>query len=106
MSQRYYDCHSQYGLGIKTLTLFPIDSSDSLEMSLISFRHQFRHFIKNVVESKINTHLTNQGPNPSLSPVLRSAVTLELSMWNILRDNNPGSHHTPTWSDYTYFDPV
>ena len=95
--------HNIIGFGIKTLTSFPIDSSDSLEMSLISFRH---HFIKNVVESKINTHLTNHGPDPSLSPVLRSAVALELSVWNILRDNNPGSHHTPTWSDYTYVDPV
>jgi len=98
--------HNIIGFGIKTLTLFPIDSSDSLEISLISFRHQFRYFIKNVVESKINTHLTNHDPNSSLSPALRSAVTSELSMWNILRDNNPGSHHTPTWSDYTYFDPV
>ena len=98
--------HNIIGFGIKTLTSFPIDSSDSLEMSLISFRHQFRHFIKNVVESKINTHLPNHGPDPSLSPVLRSAVALELSVWNILRDSNPGSHHTPTWSDYTYVDPV
>ena len=69
--------HNIIGFGIKTLTSFPIDSSNSLEMSLISIRHQFWLFIKNVVESKINTHLTNHGPDPSLSPVLRSAVALE-----------------------------
>jgi hypothetical protein len=34
--------HNIIGLGIKTLTTFPIDSSDSIQTSFISFRQQFR----------------------------------------------------------------
>ena len=98
--------HNIIGLGLKTLTLFPIDSSNSPQKSLISFRQLFRQFIKNAADLKINTHLSKHGPNPDLFPALRSSLALELSIWNIMRDNNPASPHAPTWSDYTYVDPV
>ena len=98
--------HNIIGLGIKTLTIFPIDSSNSPQMSLKSFRQQFRQFIKNAVESKINVHLSKHGPDPDLLPALRSSLASEFSIWNIMRDNNPASLHAPTWSDYTYVDPV
>ncbi len=94
------------GLGIQTLTTFPIDSSDTLQMSLLSFRQLFRQFIRNVIESKINAHLLKHGPNQDLYPALRSSLALELSTWTVTRDNNPMSLHIPTWSDYIYADPV
>ena len=98
--------HNIIGLGIQTLTTFPIDSSDSLQTSLISFRQRFRQFIRNVTESKINAHLSRHGPNQDLYPALRSSLALELSTWTVMRDNNSMSPHIPTWSDYTYADPV
>ena len=98
--------HNIIGLGIQTLTTFPIDSSDSLQTSLLSFRHLFRQFIRSVLESKINSHLLKHGPNLDLYPALRSSLALELSTWTVMRDNNPMSPHIPTWSDYTYADPV
>ena len=98
--------HNIIGLGIQTLTTFPIDSSDSLQTSLLSFRHLFRQFIRSVVESKVNAHLLKHGPNLDLYPALRSSLALELSTWTVMRDNNPMSPHIPTWSDYTYADPV
>ena len=99
--------HNIIGLGIKTLTMFPIDSStDSPQKSLISFRQQFKQFIKNAVEARINAHLSKHGPDPDLIPALRSSLVSELSIWNIMRDNNPASLRAPTWSDYTYVDPV
>ena len=99
--------HNIIGFGIKTLTTFPIDSSDSIQTTLLSFRQQFRKFIRSVVESKINDHLMKHGPNPDPSyPALRSSMALELSIWAVTRDNNPTSLHIPTWSDYTYADPV
>ena len=98
--------HNIIGLGIKTLTMFPIHSSNSPQKSLKSFRQQFKQFIKNAVESKINAHLSKHGPDPDLLPALRSSLASELSIWTIMHDNNPASLHAPTWSDYTYVDPV
>ena len=86
--------------------MFPIDSSKSTQESLVSFRQQFQHFIKNTVDSKINDHLSKHGPDPDLYPALRSSLARELSIWTILRDKNPASLHAPTWSDYAYVDPV
>ena len=85
--------HNIIGLGIKTLTMFPItDSSNSPQKSLKSFRQQFRKFIKNAVESKINAHLQSKhGPDPDLLPALRSSLASELSIWTIMHDNNPAS---------------
>ena len=94
--------HNIIGLGIKTLTMFPIDSSKSTQASLVYFRQQFQHFIKNTVNSKINDHLSKHGPDPDLYPVLRSSLARELSIWTTLRDKNPASLHAPTWSDYAY----
>ena len=98
--------HNIIGLGIKTLTMFPIDSSNSPQKLLQSFRQQFRQFIKTAVESKINAHLFKHGTDPEFLPALRSSLASELSIWNIIRDNNPESIRAPTWSDYTYVDPV
>ena len=98
--------HNIIGLGIKTLTMFPIDSSDSLQASLLSFRQLFRFFIKSVVESKISAHLTLHGPNPDLYTALRSSMATDLSIWSILSDDKPTSLLIPAWSDYTYVDPV
>ena len=79
--------HNIIGLGIKTLTTFPIDSSDSLQTPLLSFRQQFRQFIRTVVESKISTHLMTHGPNPDLFAALRSSMAVDLSTWTVLSDN-------------------
>ena len=98
--------HNIIGLGIKTLTTYPIDSSNSLEMTLISFRLQFRHFIRSVVDSKISAQLAKHGPNQDLFTALRSSMALELSIWTVLHDNNHMSLRIPTWSDYSYVDPV
>ena len=98
--------HNIIGLGIKTLTMFLIDSSNSPQMSLVSFRRQLRRFIKNAVDLKINSHLSKYGPNSEHFPALRSSLALELSIWTNVRDNNPASLLAPTWSDYTYVDPV
>ena len=98
--------HNIIGLGIKTLTMFPIDSSNSPQKSLISFRQLFRQFIKNAVDLKINSHISKYGPNSDYFPALRSSLALELSIWTNVRDNNPASLLAPTWSDYTYVDPV
>ena len=98
--------HNIIGLGIKTLTLFPIDSSDSLQTSLSSFRQQFRLFIRSVVESKISAHLSSHGPNPDLYTALRTSMSADLSIWSILSDNKSTSLLIPAWSDYTYVDPV
>ena len=98
--------HNIIGLGIKTLTTYPIESSNSLQMSLVSFRQQFRRFIKNAVESKINAHLSKYGPNQEHFPALRNTLALELSIWTIIFDKNSASLRAPTWSDYTYVDPV
>ena len=98
--------HNIIGLGIKTLTMFPIDSSNSPQKLLQSFRQQFRQFIKNAVESKINAHLSKHGTDPDFLPALRSSLASELSIWNIMRVNNPDLRRAPTWSDYTYANPV
>ena len=98
--------HNIIGLGIKTLTMFPIDSSDSLQTSLLSFRQQFRLFIRSVVESKISAHLSSHGPTPDLYTALRTSMSADLSIWSILSDNKPTSLLIPAWSDYTYVDPV
>ena len=98
--------HNIIGLGIKTLTMFPMDSSNSPQKLLISFRQLFRQFIKNAVDLKINSHLSKYGPNSEHFPALRSSLALELSIWTNVRDNNPASLLAPTWSDYTYVDPV
>ena len=98
--------HNIIGLGIKSITTYPIDSSHSLQMNLIAFRLHFRHFIRSVVESKINAHLAKHGPNPDLFTALRSSMALELSIWTVVHDNNHTSPQIPTWSDYTYVDPV
>ncbi len=98
--------HNIIGLGIKTLTMFPIDSSDSIQASLLYFRQLFRIFIKSVVESKINTHLGLHGPSPDLYTALRSSMAADLSVWSILSDDKPTSLLIPAWSDYTYVDPV
>ena len=81
--------HNIIGLGIKTLTMFPIDSSNSPQKS--SFRQLFRQFIKNAVDLKINTHLSKYGPNSDHFSALRSSLALELSIWTNVRDNNPAS---------------
>ena len=94
------------GLGIKALTTYPIESSNSIQMLLVSFRQQFRNFIKNAVEDKINAHLSKYGPNQEYYPALRNTMALELSIWTIIFDKNPVSLRAPTWSDYTYVDPV
>ena len=94
------------GLGIKALTTYPIESSNSIQMLLVSFRQQFRNFIKNAVEAKINAHLSKYGPNQEYYPALRNTMALELSIWTIIFDKNPASLRAPTWSDYTYVDPV
>ena len=94
------------GLGIKALTTYPIESSNSIQMLLVSFRQQFRNFIKNAVEAKINAHLSKYGPNQEYYPALRNTMALELSIWTIIFDKNPVSLRAPTWSDYTYVDPV
>ena len=81
--------HNIIGLGIKTLTIFPIDSStESTQESLVFFRQQFQHFIKNTVNSKINDHLSKHGPDPDLYPALRSSLARELSIWTILRQES------------------
>ena len=83
-----------------------IESSNSIQMLLVSFRQQFRNFIKNAVEAKINAHLSKYGPNQEHYPALRNTMALELSIWTIIFDKNPASLRAPTWSDYTYVDPV
>ena len=98
--------HNIIGLGIKTLSMYPVDSSKSTQASLVSFRQQFQHFIKTTVDSKINDHLSKHGPDPDLYPALRSSLARELSIWTTLRDMNPASLYAPTWSDYFYVDPV
>ena len=98
--------HNIIGLGIKTLSMYPVDSSKSTQASLVSFRQQFQHFIKTTVDSKINDHLSKHGPDPDLYPALRSSLARELSIWTILRDKNPASLYAPAWSDYAYANPV
>ena len=98
--------HNIIGLGIKTLTKFPIDSATSLLESLNNFRQQIRHFIKFSVEARINIHTEKHGTDPDYVPALRISIASAFSLWTILRDNNPASTCTPAWSDYTYVDPV
>ena len=56
--------HNIIGLGIKTLTMFPIDSSDSLQTSLLSFRQQFRLFIRSCCRIQNQCPLIVTRPKP------------------------------------------